>query len=105
MELLHQLISLLVYSETISLFMPQIIVERGMHSDLLSAVEDGVSLEVKVWAEKEEDHAINPETKNILLTCGLIQKTGNPVSLLTPMTVWLAKSLAFSERILINLSF
>ena len=63
MESLHRLISLLVCSGTISLFMPQIIVERGMLSDLLSAVEDGVSLEVKVWAEKEENHTINPEMK------------------------------------------
>lgn len=104
-ESLHRLISLLVCSGTISLFMPQIIMEHGMHSDLLLAVEDGVSLEVKAWAEKKEDHTINPEIKNIRLTCGWIQKTGNPVSLLTSMTVWLAKSLAFSERILINLSF
>ena len=71
-ESLHLLILLSACSGTISLFMPQIITEHGMRSDLLSEVEDGVSLEVKVWEEKEENLTINTKMKNIHLACLLL---------------------------------
>ena len=73
---LHRWILLLAFSGTISLFMPLIITEHGMRSDLLSEVEDGVSLEVKVWEEKEENLTINTKMKNIHLACLLLVMSG-----------------------------
>ena len=39
-----------------------------MGSDLLLAAEAGVSSEVKVWAGKEENHTIDEDQLNNLLT-------------------------------------